>query len=65
MPAVSAYVTHAVFPQAAWRKFTHAGFDCFWVTDSVPCQTDQLAGQPPFEVLSLDHTIANLLMGAV
>jgi len=61
--AVSAYVTHAVFPQEAWRKFTQAGFDRFWVTDSVPRQTDILAGQSPFEVLSLDTTIADLLTG--
>jgi phosphoribosylpyrophosphate synthetase len=61
--AVSAYVTHAVFPQETWRKFTDAGFDHFWVTDSVPRQADVLAGQTPFEVLSLDATIANLLSG--
>ncbi|MGD9330515.1 MAG: ribose-phosphate diphosphokinase [Desulfobacterales bacterium] len=63
--AVSAYVTHAVFPQAAWRKFIDAGFEQFWVTDTVPRQTDQLAGQPPFEVLSLDQTIAKLLKDPV
>lgn len=59
--AVSAYVTHAVFPQEAWRNFTQAGFERFWVTDSVPGQAAVLAGQPPFEVLSLDTTIAALL----
>ena len=59
--AVSAYVTHAVFPQDAWRNFTQAGFERFWVTDSVPGQAAVLAGQPPFEVLSLDTTIAALL----
>jgi ribose-phosphate pyrophosphokinase len=63
--AVSAYVTHAVFPQEAWRKFTQAGFERFWVTDSVPRQADILAGQPPFEVLSLDQTIADLLTSSV
>jgi phosphoribosylpyrophosphate synthetase len=59
--AVSAYVTHAVFPQEAWRNFAQAGFDRFWVTDSVPRHADILAEQPPFEVLSLDTTIAGLL----
>jgi len=59
--AVSAYVTHAVFPQDAWRNFTQAGFERFWVTDSVPRQAAVLAGQPPFEVLSLDTAIAALL----
>ena len=62
--AVSAYVTHAVFPQEAWRKFTKAGFDRFWVTDSVPGQAAILAGRSPFEVLSLDQTITDLLIGA-
>lgn len=59
--AVSAYVTHAVFPQDAWRKFTQAGFEHFWVTDSVPRQAAVLAAQPPFEVLSLATAIAALL----
>ena len=59
--AVSAYVTHAVFPQEAWRQFLQAGFHRFWVTDSVPRLAKTLAGQPPFEVLSLDKTIADLL----
>ena len=62
---VSAYVTHAVFPREAWRKFTAAGFQRFWVTDSVPGQAKALAGQPPFEVLSLDETISGLLMRSV
>ncbi len=32
--AVSCYVTHAVFPNESWRKFTApgAGFQYFWVT---------------------------------
>ncbi len=61
--AVSAYVTHGVFPQEAWRRFLDAGFDHFWVTDSVPRQAAQLEGQAPFEVLSLEGTIASLLAG--
>ena len=63
--AVSAYVTHAVFPREAWRKFIQAGFERFWVTDSVPRLADVLAGQPPFEVLSLDESIADLLTSSV
>jgi ribose-phosphate pyrophosphokinase len=61
--AVSAYVTHAVFPQEAWRRCLDAGFAYFWVTDSVPRQAAILAQQTPFEVLSLDGTIASLLSG--
>lgn len=59
--AVSAYVTHAVFPREAWRRFLDAGFENFWVTDSVPRQAALLAEQAPFEVLSLEGTIASLL----
>lgn len=59
--AVSAYATHAVFPNEAWRKFAQAGFDHFWVTDSIPRQAERLADQPPFEVLSLAGSIADLL----
>jgi ribose-phosphate pyrophosphokinase len=62
--AVSAYVTHAVFPQEAWRKFIDAGFDRFWVTDTVPRQAERLAGRSPFEVLSLAGRIGDLLAGA-
>lgn len=61
--AVSAYVTHAVFPQEAWRQFLDAGFHRFWVTDSVPRQARRLEGQPPFEVLSLARSIGALLLG--
>ena len=61
--AVSAYVTHAVFPKEAWRRFLDAGFDRFWVTDSVPRQAECLAGRPPFEVLSLARSIGALLAG--
>jgi hypothetical protein len=50
-----------VFPLDAWRNFTQAGFEHFWVTDSVPGRASVLAGQPPFEVLSLDTAIAALL----
>jgi len=62
--AVSAYVTHAVFPKEAWRPFLEAGFDHFWITDSVPLQAERLDGRPPFEVLSLAPSIGALLAGA-
>jgi ribose-phosphate pyrophosphokinase len=61
---VSAYVTHAVFPKEAWRLFLQAGFERFWITDSVPLQTRRLAGRAPFEVLSLADRIGDLLTGS-
>jgi ribose-phosphate pyrophosphokinase len=62
--AVSAYVTHGVFPNAAWEQFRAAGFAHFWMTDSVPHTVAQLQSEPPFEILSLDETIARLLIEA-
>lgn len=59
--AVSAYVTHAVFPKDAWRPFLDAGLEHFWITDSVPRRAQQLANQGPFEVLSLTGCIGDLL----
>ncbi|MDJ0808716.1 MAG: ribose-phosphate diphosphokinase [Desulfobacterales bacterium] len=60
--AVSAYVTHGVFPDAAWQPFLTAGFEHFWITDSVPRTAADLQSRPPFEILSLGDTIARLLM---
>ncbi len=60
--AVSAYVTHGVFPDAAWQPFISAGFEHFWMTDSVPRTAAELQSRPPFEILSLGDTIARLLM---
>jgi ribose-phosphate pyrophosphokinase len=62
--AVSAYVTHAVFPKEAWRHFLEAGFERFWITDSVPLQAGRLAGRGPFEVLTLAESIRDLLTGS-
>ncbi len=60
--AVSAYVTHGVFPNNAWESFLKAGFTHFWMTDSVPRTSGRLADRPPFEIISLDKAIARLLM---
>ena len=60
--AVSAYVTHGVFPNAAWQAFLTAGFAHFWITDSVPRTAASLASRPPFEILSLAEPIARLLL---
>jgi phosphoribosylpyrophosphate synthetase len=59
--AVSAYVTHGVFPAESWRKFTHAGFTHFWVTDSCPRTAARLEDLPPFEILSLAEALVALV----
>jgi hypothetical protein len=53
--AVSCFVTHAVFPNQSWKKFvTGTGpFETFFITDSIPQVSKELASQPPFQVISL------------
>lgn len=63
--SVSAYVTHAVFPNTSWRKFLRKNsedankpgpyhiFETFWVTNSVPTTTSQLPADDVFEVLDI------------
>jgi len=58
---VSAYVTHAVFPQRAYLPFFDqgkwGGFENFWITDSIPKHADLLKGHSPFRVISLSNPI--------
>jgi len=60
---VSAYVTHPVFPQDSWHKFTklppESAFTKFYVTDSCPTVACLLKNQAPFEVLSLAGSIVD------
>lgn len=59
--AVSAFVTHAIFPNAAYEKFFDAGFKHFWITNSVPDVAAAVSGRAPFEVLSLAPLIRETL----
>ncbi|KAA0160475.1 hypothetical protein FNF28_05431 [Cafeteria roenbergensis] len=60
---VMAYVTHAVFPDESWRRFTASDcpIDRFFITDTIPEMADQLRGVAPFEVLSIAPVLADLL----
>lgn len=65
--AVSAYVTHGVFPNQTFTKFkadtgdgAKTGFRYFWLTDSCP-QTVRNLDAAPFEVLTLADPIAAAL----
>lgn len=64
--AISVFVTHPVFPKESWRKFTagqcEVKFANVWVTDSLPI-AKELAGQPPFQVLSLCDVLTDSLLG--
>lgn len=60
---VMAYVTHAVFPDESWRRFTaqDCPIDTFFITDTIPEMADRLRGVAPFEVLSIAPVLADLL----
>ncbi|RUS77199.1 hypothetical protein EGW08_015026 [Elysia chlorotica] len=66
--AISAYVTHAVFPNQSWKKFTHTvegaqpAFANFWITDSLP-HAPEICAHEPFKLLSLSTVIAENLLG--
>jgi len=60
-------VTHAVFPNNSWRKFTddegrEVLLENFWITDSIP-HARQIAQRRPFKLLSLAPLIADSLTG--
>jgi len=61
---VSAYVTHAVFPNSSWKKFQscEVSFDSFYITDSIPHAVD-ISQHRPFKLLSLCDVISNALLG--
>lgn len=58
---VSLYSTHGVFPMESWRKFVDAGFERIWITDSCPYTAKAVEGVEPFEILSLDASIARVI----
>ena len=62
---VSAFVTHAVFPDRSWQKFTVAprALDHFWVTDTCVARAAELDGVEPFEVLSIAPVVAWTMLG--
>ena len=62
--AISLYVTHAVFPQESWRRFTGRDkeFANFWITDSIPHALDIVKNEP-FRLLSVCDVIADSLLG--
>ena len=60
---ISLFVTHAVFPQNSWQKFTNCEFPVsnFWITDSIPHSVD-IAKHKPFKLLSLAEAIVDSLL---
>eukprot|EP01125_Pyxidicula_operculata_P001977 TRINITY_DN11963_c0_g1_i1.p1 TRINITY_DN11963_c0_g1~~TRINITY_DN11963_c0_g1_i1.p1 ORF type:complete len:337 (+),score=51.03 TRINITY_DN11963_c0_g1_i1:99-1013(+) len=59
---VSAYVTHAVFPNESWKQFHEKEiFENFWVTNSRPRTANSLIGKKPFTVLDISELVSNSL----
>jgi phosphoribosylpyrophosphate synthetase len=64
--SVSAYVTHAVFPNDSWHRFLPSSspdvvFSKFYITDSIP-HAAKIAQNPPFQLISLAPAIADILL---
>eukprot|EP01100_Stratorugosa_tubuloviscum_P011428 TRINITY_DN5098_c0_g1_i1.p1 TRINITY_DN5098_c0_g1~~TRINITY_DN5098_c0_g1_i1.p1 ORF type:complete len:339 (-),score=96.65 TRINITY_DN5098_c0_g1_i1:170-1186(-) len=72
---VSAFVTHAVFPEQSWKKFLSSSsqsqsqspssfqnFSHFYITDSCSSVSKLLENQPPFKVLSIVDSLAETLL---
>ncbi|CAB3981682.1 ribose-phosphate pyrophosphokinase 4-like [Paramuricea clavata] len=61
---ISAYVTHGVFPQESWKRFTASDvpFENFFITDSLP-YAEEIVKHRPFQLLSLTTAIAEALLG--
>ena len=61
---ISAYVTHGVFPQDSWKRFTTSDvlFENFFITDSLP-YAEEIVKHKPFQLLSLTTAISEALLG--
>ena len=62
--SVSAYVTHGVFPNATYERFSPQGdgssadgFKYFWITDSCANTAHALRDRPPFEVIACSSAL--------
>jgi len=59
---VSAYVTHAVFPNKAYTKFINENFHKFYITNSIPENANILKSIAPFEVIELETMFIEKLL---
>ncbi|PRP81086.1 hypothetical protein PROFUN_11200 [Planoprotostelium fungivorum] len=59
---VSAFVTHAVFPNRSYERFKEEDFSTFYTTDSCPETSQQLEGRAPFKVLPLAPSISDIVI---
>jgi len=62
---VSAFVTHSIFPQESWRKFTEEKpdqFTYFYTTDSCPETISVIKDKKPFIILPLGPSIGENIL---
>lgn len=59
--SVSALVTHGVFPEESWKKFTSGLFTNVWITNSIPTTAETVKDIEPFRVVSIAPLINNLV----
>ena len=57
------YVTHPVFPQESWRKFTDPQLNIanFWITDSIP-HAHEIVNHFPFKLITLAQSLVDSLL---
>lgn len=58
---VSCYVTHAVFPKMAYKKFLNGEFYKFYITNTIPEVSSKLENVSPFEVIHIENEIIRSL----
>lgn len=58
---VSCYVTHAVFPKMAYKKFFGKEFHKFYITNTIPEISNRLENIDPFEVIHIEDEIIKSL----
>ncbi len=59
---ISAYVTHAVFPNRGYKKFFNGKFEKFYITNSIPEVAVAVKDRKPFEIINLEEDIAQGLL---
>jgi len=56
---VSAYCTHAIFPQESWKRFVDKDtFETFWITNTCPTTANTLRDKKPFKLIDISEHFA-------
>ena len=63
--SVSAYVTHGVFPEDSWQRFTANMFNRVWITDSCQTTVEIADSLDHFQILSLAPLITQFVLSCL